>query len=149
MEEILESFDEFKNRLNEKDVSQPTAGFQIKLTGAEKLQPKEAKIVMNSATKFFSDLENDLNKKRDEKIEFTHASANVGYAVNENVNETMTINDFSGGFIDFFEFLEGNKKDMDNSTLKVLKKVVPMLNKAWEAEADAHGVDFQEYVIKL
>tara|TARA_R110001599_G_scaffold236609_3_gene435943 strand:+ start:10933 stop:11214 length:282 start_codon:yes stop_codon:yes gene_type:complete len=70
----------------------------------------------------------------------------------EKVNEAgdyMSINEFSDAFEEFFQFIENNKKFIDNDTLKELKKAMPLLNKALETEAVAHGVDFTSFKLKL
>lgn len=71
--------------------------------------------------------------------------------INESkVNEqSMTINDFSVAFMEFYDYMNKYYKNMDSDTVKHLKEAVKHLDLAWENEADAHGVDFEKYKIKF
>ncbi len=61
----------------------------------------------------------------------------------------MDINMFSSAFVNFYDFIKENSKFMDDETKKHLKDAIKALDSAWENEADAHGVDFTPYKIKL
>ena len=63
--------------------------------------------------------------------------------------QVMEINDFSMAFVDFYDFVNKYAKNMDKDTVKHIKEAIKHLDQAWENEADAHGVDFEQYKIKI
>jgi len=63
--------------------------------------------------------------------------------------QVMEINDFSDGLSEFYDFVEKYAKNMNKDTVKHIKEAIKHLDKAWENEADAHGVDFEPYRIKI
>ena len=56
----------------------------------------------------------------------------------------MTINDFSEVFNEFYDKIGEMLQFMDDDTIKYLQEAKILLNKAWENECDAHGVEFHE-----
>jgi len=55
---------------------------------------------------------------------------------------SMTINNFSSAFIEFYYFLKDNKKYMDDDTIKHIQTALSSLDKAWKNESETHGVNF-------
>lgn len=96
----------------------------------------------------YKDLESDIKVAATGHINDYEAMGAEIKKVNE-ANDYMTINEFTGVFEEFFEFVDKNKEFMDNDTIKDLKKAMPMLSKAWENECDAHGVEYEDYKIKF
>jgi len=69
--------------------------------------------------------------------------------VNESRSGVMTINDFSEIFSNFYDNISEVSEFLDKETINHLKAAKENLDKAWESEAEAHGVDFEKYKMKL
>lgn len=70
------------------------------------------------------------------------------HKIKEN-EEIFTINDISEAFGAFYDFVNDNADKLNAETIGHLKEAFTQLDKAWKAEADAHGVNFTKYPVKL
>ena len=57
----------------------------------------------------------------------------------------MSINDFSEIMTAFFDAINSVKKYLDDDTIKHLVEAREPLSRAWRNEANAHGVEYEEY----
>lgn len=57
----------------------------------------------------------------------------------------MTINDFSEVMSEFYNDINKLKSYLDEETIGHLIKAKEELDKAWQNETEAHGVEFEEY----
>jgi len=101
--------------------------------------------------KTFEQFQNEQSGSGDKPEALTVGTEKEKEETNEDsLNEqSMTINDFSMGFTDFYDFVSKYSKNMDNDTKKYLKEAFKHLDQAWENEADAHGVDYEQYKVKI
>lgn len=86
--------------------------------------------------------------KQDRAYQYKYELIVSESVINEQI-DSMTINDFSYGFVEFYDFISQYSKFMDKDTIKHLKEAIKHLDQAWENETDAHGVDFTKYKIKI
>jgi len=109
--------------------------------------------------KFKDDLKKLTDKKRDLAKELTtavkeldkYATLQVDESLINEASSSMTINDFSSAFEDFYISINGwlKNKNMDPDTVKDLREAFKHLDNAWKNEADAHGVNYKAFKMKF
>jgi hypothetical protein len=101
--------------------------------------------------KTFEQFQNEQSGSEDKPEALTVGTEKEKEETNEDsLNEqTMFIGDFSDGFSDFYDFVSKYSKQMDSDTIKHIKEAIKHLDEAWESECDAHGVDYEQYKVKI